>query len=370
MTASVLHELKVELGEEHSYYIRIGTGLLSDSRQIGSCLAGQQVMVVSNQSIALLYMDSVKRALVEANPQVQIDECLVPDGEAHKNMQSWALILDALMAKGYRRSATILALGGGVVGDMAGFAAACYQRGVAFIQLPTSLLAQVDSSVGGKTAINHPGGKNMIGAFYQPKLVLADLDVLETLPPREYRAGLAELLKHAIIRDANLFDWLEANVGALCARSLPVLAEAIYRSVLIKVAIVAADERESGQRALLNFGHTFGHALELELGYGVCVHGEAVAMGMVLASALSVQEGRLDKDAAKRIEAVLKKLGLPVALPVNAPAVSALRQAMMMDKKATDAGLSLILLDGIGQALHTTDFQEKNLQATWAQAIT
>lgn len=368
MTASVLHELRVELGE-HSYCIRIGTGLLSVGHQLGPYLAGQQVMVVSNQQIALLYMNSVKRALLDANSQLQIDECILPAGEAQKNMQSWALILDALMAKGHHRSTTILALGGGVVGDMAGFAAACYQRGVAFIQLPTTLLAQVDSSVGGKTAINHPRGKNMIGAFYQPNLVLADLDVLETLPLREYRAGLAELLKHAIIRDADLFDWLEANVKALCARSLPVLAEAIYRSVLIKAAIVAADERESGQRALLNFGHTFGHALELELGYGVCVHGEAVAMGMVLASALSVQEGRLNKEAAKRIESVLKKLGLPVALPTGTPAASVLRQAMKMDKKATDAGLSLILLDGIGQALHTADFQEKNLQATWEQAI-
>lgn len=358
------YELQVDLGER-SYPVRIGPGLVGDAAQITPYLAGQQVLVVSNTKVAPLYLDAVCASL----QGFTVETLVLPDGEAQKSLPSLARVFDALIAGGHHRTTTIVALGGGVIGDLAGFAAACYQRGVAFIQLPTTLLAQVDSSVGGKTAINHSAGKNLIGAFHQPRLVLADLAVLKTLPDKEYRAGLAELVKHAIIRDAELFAWLESHTTALAERHEAVLAEGLYRSVRIKAEIVAADEREAGVRAVLNFGHTFAHALETSAGYGHWLHGEAVAVGMSMALDLSVREQRIDEHLALRIRKVLAALGLPVALPKTSISAEQIRQMMNMDKKAADAGLRLIVLNDLGVAEQTMDFQEANLAQTLKSAI-
>lgn len=364
MTAHIYHELIVDLGER-SYPIQIGAGLITDPERIRSYLAGRQVLVVTNDKIAPLYLNKVCDALADLNP----DRLVLPDGEEHKSFKSLITILNALVEGGHHRTTTVLALGGGVIGDLAGFAAACYQRGVAFIQLPTTLLAQVDSSVGGKTAINHEAGKNLIGAFHQPRLVLIDLDVLTTLPDREYGAGLAELVKHALIHDAVLFAWLEEHAGTLRERNIKVLAEALYRSVRIKAEIVAIDELDTGHRALLNFGHTFGHALELNAGYGTLLHGEAVTLGMLMALDLSVRERLIDASLVVRVRDLFQALGLLVKLPSGSFSVDAIRGAMNMDKKTNDAGLQLILLNALGKARQTDKFQEVNLIDTLAAMV-
>lgn len=364
MSTQLNYELEIDLAER-SYPVRIGTGLLSSADQFKPWITGRQVLIVSNETVAPLYLDRLKEGL----QGFEVSALILPDGEQYKTLESLTLIFDHLVAHNHHRSTTVLALGGGVIGDLTGFAAACYQRGVAFIQVPTTLLAQVDSSVGGKTAVNHPQGKNMIGAFYQPKLVLADLDVLATLPEREYRAGLAELVKHAIVGNAELFGWLEEGVTALNNRHPNILAEALFRSVSIKAEVVAADERESGLRAILNFGHTFGHALEVTLGYGYWLHGEAVAAGMVMAVNLSVKEGLVDLKVAGRIAALLEALGLPVRLPAGLVTANEVGKAMMLDKKSTDEGLKLVLLRELGKAVVAPDFKESNLQSTLDQAV-
>ncbi|MFG1489584.1 3-dehydroquinate synthase, partial [Oceanospirillum sp. HFRX-1_2] len=278
-----MQTLNVDLGDR-SYPIHIGSGLISDLSLIAPHIRGRQVMIVSNTTVAPLYLEQLKTTLAD---QYQVAEVILPDGEAYKTLDSVNLIFDALLNNRFNRTCTLIALGGGVIGDMTGFAAASYQRGVNFIQIPTTLLSQVDSSVGGKTGVNHPLGKNMIGAFWQPQLVLADTDTLQTLPERELAAGIAEVIKYGLIRDPEFFNWLESNVEPLKTKSTTALTEAIFRSCQNKADVVAQDELEGGIRATLNLGHTFGHAIETEQGYGQWLHGEAVATGMLMAADLS-----------------------------------------------------------------------------------
>lgn len=342
--------LTLDLGER-SYPIYIGRGVLGDGELLRRYLPGSQVMVVTNDIVAPFYLDAVRQALAGLN----VHEVVLPDGEQYKGLEVWSRIFDALLTERYTRRCTILALGGGVVGDMAGFAAACYQRGIAFIQLPTTLLAQVDSSVGGKTGINHPLGKNMIGAFYQPRCVIADTDTLDTLPDRELSAGLAEVIKYGLIRDGAFFLWLESHMDALLVRDPYALAEVIARSCRNKAEVVADDERETGQRALLNLGHTFGHAIETGMGYGAWLHGEAVAAGMCMAANLSQRLGWLTADALHRTTRLIAQARLPIAPPSNLSAQRFL-DLMAVDKKVLDAGLRLVLLRDIGKALVTDAF--------------
>jgi 3-dehydroquinate synthase len=348
--------LEVELGER-SYPILIGSGLLADPDCYLPYLRGRQVLVVSNETVAPLYLDALHTAL----QGLDCHNLILPDGEQYKTLETLNRIFDALLEARLGRDVTLIALGGGVVGDMAGFAAACYQRGVDFIQVPTTLLAQVDSSVGGKTGVNHPHGKNMIGAFHQPRAVIADTDTLRTLPARELAAGLAEVVKYGLIRDAGFFAWLEANREPLLARQPGALAEAIERSCRNKAEVVAADEREAGQRALLNLGHTFGHAIEAGLGYGVWLHGEAVAAGMVLAAELSARLGWLDDAALARTRALLAAFGLPVDPPAELSAARWL-ELMAVDKKVQAGRLRLVLLHGIGASEVTAAFDPAALQ--------
>jgi 3-dehydroquinate synthase len=350
--------LEVPLGER-SYPIYIGSGLIADAAYYRPHLAGPQVLIVSNETVAALYLDQVRAAL--AGRQVQ--EVILPDGEQYKTLEVWNRIFDALLAHRFSRDCTIVALGGGVIGDMAGFAAACYQRGVAFIQVPTTLLAQVDSSVGGKTGVNHALGKNMIGAFHQPNAVIADTDTLATLPDRELSAGIAEVYKYGLIRDPAFFDWIEANMGALLDRDRAALAEAIERSCRNKAEVVGADERESGNRALLNLGHTFGHAIETGAGYGVWLHGEAIAVGMCMAADLSQRLGWIAAGDLERIRA----LTLAARLPVDPPpglAPDRFLELMAVDKKVLEGRLRLVLLRAIGEAVVTADFPSTALRAT------
>jgi 3-dehydroquinate synthase len=345
----MLQQLNVELGER-SYPIYIGKGLLHDTELLARHVRGNQVLVVTNETIAPLYLAPALAAFAH----LQVDSCILPDGEVYKNLEVLNQIFDTLLHKRHNRTTTLVALGGGVVGDMTGFAAACYQRGVDFIQVPTTLLAQVDSSVGGKTAVNHPAGKNMIGAFYQPRCVIADIDTLATLPVREYAAGLAEVVKYGLIADPGFFDWLEQNTSALLARDAEVVATAVYRSCVNKAQVVARDEREGGLRAILNLGHTFGHAIETAQGYGVWLHGEAVAAGMVIASELSVQLGWIDSAAVARIVHLLESMGLPVA-PPSGMAASQFLELMAVDKKVLDGKLRLVALTALGSACITSE---------------
>ncbi|MBK5968321.1 MULTISPECIES: 3-dehydroquinate synthase [Thiorhodovibrio] len=351
-------QLEIDLGAR-AYPIFIGPGLLREPDCLRPHIRGHQVMVVSNTTVAPLYLDRLRAALGD----FQLAERILPDGEAYKEVDTWHGIFDALLEQRFARDCTLIALGGGVVGDITGFAAACYQRGVSFVQVPTTLLAQVDSSVGGKTGINHPAGKNMIGAFHQPVAVIADTDTLSTLPERELAAGLAEVVKYGLIRDPEFFDWLEAHAEALLAREPAVLAEAIERSCRNKAEVVEADERELGQRALLNLGHTFGHAIEAGLGYGAWLHGEAVAAGMVMAAELSRQLGWLNADAVARTRALLERFALPVAPP---PALSSQRmlELMAVDKKVQAGALRLVLLKAIGTALVTSDVSAEQIGAS------
>ena len=338
--------LRVSLGDR-AYPIMIGESLLADVAGITPFLAAPRVAIVTNKTLYPLYGDALARSLRQHDIDV-VTICL-PDGEKHKDWPALNQIFDALLEHACDRKTTLIALGGGVIGDITGFAAATYQRGVPFIQIPTTLLAQVDSSVGGKTAINHVRGKNMIGAFYQPQLVLADTDTLKTLSAREYRSGLAEVIKYGLGLDVEFFDWLETNIDRLNSRDASALAYAIERSCEIKSAVVAADERETakeGGRALLNLGHTFGHAIETALGYGVWSHGEAVACGMVLAAELSHQLGMLDAGSKQRIVAVLESAGLPTSMPDIASDI--MLSHMGRDKKNEGGTIRLILLKNIG----------------------
>ena len=340
-----MQTLRVELGER-AYPIHIGAGLLSDAGLIAPHLELPRVAIVTNSTVAPLYLQQLSEALRSVG--VEPVSIVLADGERYKDWATLNRIYDALIEGRCERKTTLIALGGGVVGDLAGFAAATYMRGIPFIQVPTTLLAQVDSSIGGKTGINHPLGKNMIGAFYQPRLVLADTAVLASLPPRELSAGLAEVIKHGLVRDEGFVAWLEQNVEKLLACDAQALAHAVRRCCEIKAAVVAEDEREAGVRALLNFGHTFGHAIESSLGYGKWLHGEAVAAGMAMAADLSCRMGFIAQADVDRVIALLKRARLPTAQPGIAP--GRLLESMAADKKTEAGKLRFILLDRIGAA--------------------
>jgi 3-dehydroquinate synthase len=343
--------IEVALGER-SYLIRIGTGLLDDASQWRDALRGRHALVVTDAHVAPLYLDRVRAGLASHAH----DALVLPAGEAAKTLASTDAIFDALAKLGANRDGTIVALGGGVIGDLAGFAAACWMRGIDFVQMPTTLLAMVDSSVGGKTGVNVDAGKNLVGAFHQPRAVVADTATLATLPPREFAAGLAEIVKYGAIGDESFFAWLEVNADALLAHDADALAEAIAFSCAYKAGVVARDERESGERALLNFGHTFGHALETERGYGELLHGEAVAIGMVVAAKLSAQLGRALAEDADRLARLLSKFGLPTTLP--AVGADALLSRMRLDKKNLGGRIRLILWRGVGKAEIVPDVDE------------
>ncbi len=357
MTGSALQTLQIDLGAR-SYPIVIGEGLLDDPELVGRHVTARDVLIVTNETVAPLYAGRLLAGL--GGKRVRSVE--LPDGEQFKTLSVLERVFDALIDARLNRDACVVALGGGVVGDMAGFAAACYQRGVDFVQVPTTLLAQVDSAVGGKTGVNHPGGKNMIGAFHQPRAVLSDLGTLRTLPPRELRAGLAEVIKYGLIDDADFLAWIEANVDRLLALDMDALGRAVRRSCEIKARIVAADEREHGQRALLNLGHTFGHAIETAAGYGEWLHGEAVAMGMLLAADLSQRLGYIDPADVARVRELLRRAGLPI----EAPAIGAARalELMGMDKKVLQGRIRLVLLRKLGEGIVTGDYPADALQAT------
>lgn len=360
------HTLNVDLGER-SYPIYIGSELLDQADLIARHIHGQSALIVSNDTVAPLYLEAVQQAL--DSKQIRQDKIILADGEQHKTMASVESILDLLLSSRHDRRSTIIALGGGVIGDIAGFAASIYQRGVNFIQIPTTLLSQVDSSVGGKTGVNHPLGKNMIGAFYQPQCVIADIASLRTLPRRELSAGLAEVIKYGLICDAGFFDWLEINIGGLLAGDEELLAQAVLVSCQNKARVVELDEREGGLRAILNLGHTFGHAIETTMGYGKWLHGEAVAAGMVMAIDLSIREGSIDEQVRQRAVALLEQ----AALPVNPPPEMTVEQfldAMAIDKKNVDGKIKLILLRALGEAFITDQYShEKLLQTLTARPV-
>jgi 3-dehydroquinate synthase len=356
-----MRTLTVGLGDR-SYPILVGTGLLEQADLFLPHLPQRTVSIVTNTTVAAFYFERFSNALRGAG--VQVLPIVIPDGEQHKNWSTLNMIFDALLSNRRERKSAIIALGGGVVGDLAGFAASSYQRGVPFIQVPTTLLAQVDSSVGGKTAINHPLGKNMIGAFYQPRLVLADIGLLDTLPARELSAGLAEVIKYGLIMDSPFFDWLESNMDQLVARDASALAYAVRRSCENKALVVADDERESGERALLNLGHTFGHAIESGLGFGTWLHGEAVAAGTMLAARFSQRLGFLRAEDVQRIARLFKRAGLPVEAPALGP--DRYLELMGHDKKVENGRLRLVLLRSLGKACLTSDFELRELREVLA----
>lgn len=358
-----MQTLTVSLADR-SYPIHIGSGLLAQAELLLPHLKRKQVAIVSNTTVAPLYMHTIAQPLRDAG--VSVIEIILPDGEAYKNNQTLQTIYDHLLQQRCERNTTLIALGGGVIGDLTGYAAATYLRGVPFIQVPTTLLSQVDSSVGGKTGINHPLGKNMIGAFYQPKLVLADIATLKTLPQRELSAGIAEVIKYGLIRDADFFDWLETNMTALMAVDPTVTSYAIYRSCQNKAEVVAADEHEQGERALLNLGHTFGHAIENAMGYGVWLHGEAVAAGTVMAADLSQRMGWLTAAQVARIKTLLQAAKLPIQAPDLG--VEEYLRLMQLDKKVADGRIRLILQQAIGKAIITADYDAQKLQQTLSLA--
>ena len=345
-----MQTLYVELGERR-YPIFIGSDL-DPKALLEPYIHGRQVMIVSNETVAPLYLARYVAAIEVLGKTVAT--CILPDGEKYKNIEHLNLIFDALLASGFNRDCTVLALGGGVIGDMAGFASACFQRGVYFIQVPTTLLSQVDSSVGGKTGINHPLGKNMIGAFQQPQVVLADMSQLKTLPSRELSAGLAEVIKYALLGDADFLAWLEQHMDALVQGDEAALAEAVYRSCAHKARIVANDEKEQGERALLNLGHTFGHAIESYLGYGEWLHGEAVATGMVMAADLSQRMGWISAEDLTRTKNIIQRANLPIVCP-QIPLDDFLAY-MAHDKKVLNGQLRLVLMQAVGQAIITKTF--------------
>ena len=350
--------LTVDLGER-SYPIHIGSGLLSKKELVSPHVTGNQVMIVSNDVVAPLYLEQANALFSGFNCQ----HVILPDGEKHKTLTDLNLIYDALLSNHFDRSCTLVALGGGVVGDMTGYAAASYQRGVNFIQIPTTLLSQVDSSVGGKTGVNHPLGKNMIGAFHQPSCVLADIDTLNTLDDKQLSAGLAEVIKYGLIRLPEFINWLEQNMQKLLARNSDALTYAIEVSCQCKAEVVAADEREGGIRALLNLGHTFGHAIESGAGYGNWLHGEAVGIGMLMAADLSMREGWLSKQDVQRIKLLIEAAKLPIVLP-DMMNYEKFLDLMRVDKKVRDGKINFVLYNSLGDAKVTHAFSDKNLQAT------
>ncbi|MBK9655155.1 MAG: 3-dehydroquinate synthase [Rhodanobacteraceae bacterium] len=338
------HELDVALGER-AYRIRIGPGLLDQPELLREAIGGRQALLLSNTTVAPLHAAKVEAAL----EGLRWGTLLLEDGERHKSIDSASRVWQALAELGAQRNATLIALGGGVIGDLGGFAAACWMRGIDFVQLPTTLLAMVDSSVGGKTGVNLPQGKNLVGAFWQPRLVLADISTLRTLPEREYRAGLAEVVKYGAIGDLAFFEWLEAHADGLSARDETLIAQAVLRSCQHKAGVVMRDERETGERALLNFGHTYGHALETIGEYRQWLHGEAVAIGMLMAAQLSAALGLADRSDAERLGLLLTRLGLPTTRPDNADPERVVA-LMRLDKKSLSDRLRLILWRGIGRA--------------------
>jgi len=354
-------QVQVSLGDR-SYPIFIGSDEIRNA-DIASYISGKKVLVVTNETIAPLYLEQLERQLTGK----QVDTVILADGEQHKNLETLNLIFDQLIGGHHDRKTTLIALGGGVVGDMTGFAAACYQRGVPFIQIPTTLLAQVDSSVGGKTAVNHAMGKNMIGAFYQPQVVIIDTDTLSTLPDREFHAGLAEVIKYGLIIDADFFHWLESNIDLLLQRDKPTLAYAIELSCVSKARIVAEDETEQGIRAILNLGHTFGHAIETFQSYKQWIHGEAVAAGMVMAAELSVISGDLAEADLQRIKHLLQRCSLPVTPPADMKAED-FDRLMLRDKKVLDGQLRLVLLKSLGEACVTDQFSIDHLNQLLSKA--
>lgn len=356
-----MQTLKVDLANR-SYPIHIGKNLISDASLVLPHLKRKHVAIVTNTTVGPLYLDKISLALQSAG--VTVIPIILPDGEAYKNSETLNTIYDVLLQNRCERSTTLIALGGGVIGDLTGYAAATYLRGVPFIQIPTTLLSQVDSSVGGKTGINHPSGKNMIGAFYQPQLVLADIDTLQTLPAREFSAGMAEVIKYGLIRDADFFDWLETNIASLMHLDEQVLSYAIYRSCQNKAEVVARDEHEQGERALLNLGHTFGHAIENAMGYGVWLHGEAVAAGTMMAADLSQRLGWLTAAEIARMQNLLQAANLPIAAPNLG--VEKYLNLMGLDKKVEDGRIRLILQQGIGKSVITSDYDMEKLKATLA----
>ncbi len=350
--------LRVDLGER-SYPIYIGQGLLKQPDLLKQHICGQQVMVVSNETVAPLYLPAIRQSLVG----LHYSEVILSDGEAHKSLRVLEAIYDKLLTDRHNRTTTLVALGGGVIGDMTGYAAASYQRGVNFIQVPTTLLSQVDSSVGGKTGVNHALGKNMIGAFHQPQCVIADTDSLDTLPAREFSAGMAEVIKYGLICDAPFYQWLGENTDGLMRRDPVLVAEAVYRSCENKAKVVSLDEREAGIRAILNLGHTFGHAIETAQGYGIYLHGEAVAIGMLMAVDLSVRMGWLEDSDRAGLADLLRCCQLPVALS-SAMSSDEFLSLMAVDKKVIDSQLRLVLLRGIGEAVVTSEVPSEQLLAT------
>lgn len=358
LTTKEMHTLNVNLAER-SYPIHLGAGLLTQAELIVPHLTGKQVLIVTNSALAELYLPQLKNSLQAANPDLTLLSHQMPDGEEHKNLAELEKVWNLLLQEKFSRNATLIALGGGVVGDLTGFAAACYQRGINFIQIPTSLLAQVDSSVGGKTAVNHPLGKNMLGAFWQPSLVLIDTNSLKTLPPKQLAAGMAEVIKYGLLGDAEFLAWLEANMTELMQGNSELLTQAIATSCAIKAQIVAEDEREGGVRALLNLGHTFGHAIEAFTGYTDWLHGEAVAVGMCLATRLSIKIGWLVESDLDRVEKLLLAANLPIHPPKEMTPADFLEK-MQLDKKNLDGQLRLILLKSLGKA-EVIDFNATEL---------
>jgi len=361
----LMHTLHVDLGER-SYPLYIGRDLFLDSQLLAQHVPGSQVVIISNDTIAPLYVERVRNALGERS---LITEIVLPDGEQFKTLDTLGTIFDQVMAANHNRTTSFIAVGGGVVGDMAGFAAACFQRGVNFIQIPTTLLAQVDSSVGGKTAVNHPLGKNMIGAFYQPGAVFIDLNTLQSLPDREIAAGLAEVVKYGLICDKPFYQWLCQHMPKLLAREEAALAEAIERSCAIKARVVAADEREGGLRAILNLGHTFGHAIETAQGYGNWLHGEAVATGMLLAMQLSAGRGWIESSEVDTYRKLLQSMNLPLCIPPDMSPADFL-ELMGRDKKVVDGRMRLVLLSAVGAACISDDVTEDELSSFLAEYCT
>ena len=346
--------LNVELADK-SYPIYIGSNLLSSKSLLSDHIQGKQVMIVTNSTIAPLYLEKLKDALSDFN----VESVILPDGEEFKTLETLNKVFDALLKAKFDRSSTLVALGGGVVGDITGYAAASYQRGVNFIQVPTSLLSQVDSSVGGKTGVNHELGKNMIGAFYQPKAVIIDVDTLDTLSNQEYSAGMAEVIKYGLLGNADFFSMLETNIESIMARNKDLIIEIIFSSCKDKASIVALDEFERGKRALLNLGHTFGHGIENAFGYGNYLHGEAVSIGMVMAAKLSMDEGYLSNEDAIRVESILSKADLPISIKKSIGSET-LIEAMSLDKKSIDGKIRLVLLKALGDSYLTDSYSKEN----------
>ncbi len=358
-----MQELLVDLGDR-SYPIYIGADILSEKGLLQRYIKGQQILVVTNTTVAPIYLDSLLKSLAPMTPSV----ITLADGEQFKTLETLNSIFDQLLREKHSRTTTLIALGGGVVGDITGFAAACYQRGVSFIQVPTTLLAQVDSSVGGKTAVNHMLGKNMVGAFHQPQCVLADIRLLRTLAAREFSAGMAEVIKYGLIADESFLSWLEENMSNLMSQDEEALSYAIYRSCQVKADIVAQDETEQGVRALLNLGHTFGHAIETVMDYRGVLHGEAVAIGMCMAAEMSCLAGSLSNKDVERVKEVLTAAGLPLR-PDKGLSLDAIKEAMQVDKKAVDKKLRLILLHKLGDAYVSSDFSAELLEETLNMAF-